>query len=222
MFVFRKAVTLLAVSSAAGQGPIGNYAPATELPRTRVIDTYAIYSQLLPGDHIEWGNVARTQWLVEQTTASLPLGISCEKGGSLNPHQAIQAPAGRSAELAELLMDYDAHCHTSFVLKANHFHLPLPVRILDEQEQARFEVNLSGYRPPSSDMMRAPPEPDEFRGAAGLHSFSAVYFNRSHRVAMTMISMYCGSLCGNRTWVVLEKTRDGWRSLRWPTAHVIS
>lgn len=66
-----------------------------------------------------------------------------------------------------------------------------------------------GYMPPQNNIMQVPPTPDEFKSAAGMHSFTVVYFNRSHTVAMTEIGMYCGGLCGN--WVVLARTNGQWQ-----------
>jgi hypothetical protein len=70
--------------------------------------------------------------------------------------------------------------------------------------------------------MQAPPTPDDFKGAAGLHSFSAVYFNRKHTLAATFFGMGCGSLCGNWTWVVLEKTPEGWKRVPWVHSFMVS
>ena len=48
-----------------------------------------------------------------------------------------------------------------------------------------------------------------------MHSFTTVYFNRAHTLAMTEIGMYCGGLCGNWRWVVLERTNGQWHILPW-------
>jgi hypothetical protein len=48
-----------------------------------------------------------------------------------------------------------------------------------------------------------------------MHSFTAVYFNRAHTLAMTEIGMYCGGLCGNWRWVVLERANGEWHILPW-------
>lgn len=74
---------------------------------------------------------------------------------------------------------------------------------------------VSGYMPPQNNIMQAPPTPDEFKGAAGMHSFTLVYFNSAHTLAMTEIGMYCGGLCGNWRWVVLDHTNGQWHILPW-------
>lgn len=192
------------------------------MPQDRVTDSYDIYSQLLPGDQIEWGNVPRSQWLVESSTTAVPLNSSCATGGMMNPHDAIQPPGDRQAEFAEVLADFDAHCHERYLLDASKLRMEIPVRLLDEQGRARYIRGVSHYTPPQSDIMRAPRTPDEFKGAAGLHSFTAVYFNGAHTLAMTQIGMYCGSLCGNWRWVVLERKGTKWQILHWVTMSAIS
>lgn len=189
------------------------------MPQDRIADSYTIYSQLLPGNQIEWGNAPRSQWLVENTTKAIPLDNPCASG---IPHQGISPPQERQAEFAELLADYDAHCHDRYQLDASKFRLRLPIRLLDEEARKHYVRGVSGFMPPSNNIMQAPPTSDEFKGAAGMHSFTAVYFNRAHTLAMTEIGMYCGSLCGNWKWVVLEKKDGEWQVLPWVTRSMIS
>jgi hypothetical protein len=93
---------------------------------------------------------------------------------------------------------------------------------MDEAAQRRFWQGVNGIMPPKNNIMQAPPTPNEFKGAAGLHSFSAVYFNHNHTLAATYFGMGCGSLCGNWTWVVMEKTPKGWQQLPWVTVRSFS
>jgi hypothetical protein len=181
----------------------------------RVADSYVIYSQLLAGNQIEWGNAPRSLWLVEDTTTAEPPDSSCASDGMMNPHEAIQAPPARQAEFAEVLADFDAHCHDRYQLETSKLRVQLPVRSLDEEARKRYVNRVSGFRPPQNNIMQAPPTPDEFKGAAGMHSFTAVYFNRAHSLALTKIGMYCGGLCGNWSWVVLERTKGQWQILPW-------
>ena len=185
------------------------------MPQDRVADSYEIYSQLLPGNQIEWGNAPRSFWLVEDTTKAEPPDSPCVSGGIMNPHKAIQAPQARQAEFAEVLADFDAHCHDRFQLAASKLRVELPVRLLDEEARKRYVSGVSGYMPPQNNIMQAPPTPDEFKGAAGMHSFTWVYFNSAHTLAMTEIGMYCGGLCGNWRWVVLDHTNGQWHILPW-------
>ena len=185
------------------------------MPPDLAADSYEIYSQLLPNNQVEWSNEPRTQWLVEDTTKAAPPDSPCATGGMMNPHTAIQAPQARQTEFDEVLADFDARCHDRYQLDAAKLRVGLPVRLLDEEARQRFERGVSGYMPPKNNIMQAPPTPDEFKGAAGMHSFTAVYFNRAHALAMTEIGMYCGGLCGNWRWVVLERINGHWQILPW-------
>ncbi|WP_124846740.1 hypothetical protein [Acidipila sp. EB88] len=87
--------------------------------------------------------------------------------------------------------------------------------LLDEKGQERYTKRVSGFVPARDNVMQAPPTPQEFDGAAGMHSFTAVYFNKAHTLAMTQIGLYCGGLCGNWTWVVLARKNGLWQTLPW-------
>jgi hypothetical protein len=141
------------------------------MPQDRVADSYVINSQLLPGDEIEWGKVQRSFWLMEDTTRAEPPDSPCATGGMMNPHKAIHAPEPRQTDFGEALADFDAHCHDRYLIDASQFHAKLPVRLLDEEARKRYVSHVAGYMPPQNNIMQAPPTPDEFKGAAGMHSF---------------------------------------------------
>lgn len=185
------------------------------MPQDRLADSYEIYSQLLAGNQIEWGSAPRSFWLIEDTTKAEPLNSPCATGGMMNPHIAIQAPQERHLEFAEVLADFDAHCHDRYQLDASKFRVELPIRLMDEEARRLYVRHVSGYMPPPNNIMQAPPTPDEFKGAAGMHSFTTVFFNGTHSLAMTEIGMYCGGLCGNWRWVVLERRNRQWHILPW-------
>ena len=214
--------TLTAAACAAQQTKAPQYEAPRIMPQDRSTDSYTIYSDLLPGREIEWGNVPRTFWLLETATKAEPLESSCPTGGTMNPHKAIRAPEKDQTSFAEMLSDFDKSCHERYQLDAAKFHLKLPIRLLDDEGQKRYAGHVSGYMPPSDNIMQAPPTPEEFEGAAGLHSFTAVYFNDAHTMAMTEIGMYCGGLCGNWRWVVLERRNGRWTILPWTVMTMMS
>jgi hypothetical protein len=198
------------------------YAPAMDMPLELVADSYAVYQTVLPSNAIEWSDVHRTQWLLQDTTTAKPLSASCDASEMSDLPRAVEAPPERQAEWAEVLQDFAARCHDRYRLDDGHLKSNPPIRLLDEAAQGRYWKGVGGIMPPKNDIMRAPATPDEFKGAAGLHSFSAVYFNRKHTLAATYFGMGCGSLCGNWSWVVLEKTPDGWKPLPWVHVFAIS
>jgi len=215
-------VLVLSFAFALHAQEIEKLATPAEMPIDRVSDSYAIYQIVLPSDAIEWSDVPRVQWLLEDTTTAVPLGASCLQGGFMNPHQSLEAPDEAQADLAEVLKDFDAHCHERYRFRGDLLATKIPVHMMDEAAQHRYWAGVNGAVRNAKSIMEAPPTPDEFKGAAGLHSFSAVYFNRKHSVAIVSFGMGCGSLCGNWTWVALEKTPAGWRRLPWGGSSVMS
>lgn len=198
------------------------YLKSTALPTALSADSYVIYSQLLPGRQIEWSDVPRSFWLLEGTTTAMPVESPCATGGGMNPHVAIKPPDSQKASFDEVLADYDRRCHERYQLDASQMRVKLPIHLLDENAQQRYAAKVSGFMPPTNNIMQAPPTPEEFKGAAGMHSFTAVYFNQAHTLAMTQFGMYCGSLCGNWKWVVLERTSEGWKELPWVRMFTVS
>jgi hypothetical protein len=195
-------------------GATPRFAKPVPMPGDRARDAYAIYSELLKSGPIEWRNASRKQWLVEDTTNAIPLDVACHPASKIisaemNPHDAVEAPKDRQTEWNEVLTDYDQHCHDVIQLDLQSFRTELPVRLLSAEDQQRFMKDPR--RPPA-----------EFADAAGLHRFTEVFFNRNHTLALVEQGMWCGSLCGNWSWVVLERKERQWQMLPWVHAFTIS
>ncbi|MDR3793175.1 MAG: hypothetical protein P4L03_07330 [Terracidiphilus sp.] len=191
---------------------IEHYALPLSMPADRAEDSYAIYSKLLKSGPIEWRSVKRSQWLVEDTTTAESLTFPCQPlAGShqMNPHTAVQAPFDRQEEWLQLLADYDQHCHDVIQLEQSSFRTELPVRLLNAADQQKFRETLQN--PPAI-----------FADAAGLHQFSEVYFNPGHTLALVQQGMWCGYLCGNWTWVVLERKNNHWKILPWTRGSIVA
>jgi hypothetical protein len=200
-------------------GETANFAQPSPMPADRAKDSYAIYSQLLKSGPIEWRNVGRKQWLIEDTTKAMPLDVSCgpvadhpgmnRHTGGMEPDTAVQAPADRQSEWNDVLADYDRHCHDVIQLDRQNFQTDLPVHLLNADDKRNFMKNP-----------RQPPA--EFAGGAGLHRFTEVYFNANHTLALVEQGMWCGGLCGNSTWVVLERKQEEWKMLPWVHTFMVS
>ena len=193
---------LAAQSSAAPR-----YAQPIPVPADRAQDSYQIYSQLLKSGPIEWRDADRKQWLIEATTNAVPLDADCAQNTSLSPRGAVQPPQNRQAEWNELLADFDRHCHDVIELDRDLFKTELPVRLLTAADKRRFDPQ----KPPA-----------EFADGAGLHQFTQVFFNASHTLAAVKQGMWCGSLCGNWQWVVLERRQNQWVILPWVVTFEVS
>ncbi|MGA7245938.1 MAG: hypothetical protein WBX19_22330 [Terracidiphilus sp.] len=171
------------------------------MPSDRAEDSYAIYSQLLKRGPIEWRDVERQQWLIEDTTNAVRLDVDCgAENTEMSPRGAVKAPEDRQAEWNEVLADYDQHCHDVIELDRDSFRTELPVRLLNAEDRRRFNPQR-----PSA----------EFANGAGLHQFTQIFFNASHTLAAVREGMWCGPRCGNWMWVVLERRQGRWEMLPW-------
>jgi hypothetical protein len=195
----------LAAQLSAQLGGTPRFAPPMPMPGDRAEDSYAIYSQLLKSGPVEWRDAPRRQWLIEDTTNAIPLDVACHpKADSIgmNPHDAVKAPDDRQTGWNEVLADYDRHCHDVIQLDLESFRIELPVRLLNAEDKRSFTKDPG--TPPA-----------EFAGGAGLHRFTQVFFNANHTLALVEQGMWCGSLCGNWAWVVLERREGRWQALPW-------
>jgi hypothetical protein len=204
----------LAAQLPAQPGATPRFAQPMPMPEDRAQDSYAIYSQLLKSGPIEWRNVSRKQWLIEATTNAIPLEVACHPASGINsvemnPHNAVEAPKDRQTEWNEVLTDYDRHCHDVIQLDLESFRTELPVRLLNGEDKQGFMKDPE--RPPA-----------EFADGAGLHRFTEVFFNANHTLALVEQGMWCGSLCGNWTWVVLERRDGRWQMLPWVSMSAVS
>jgi hypothetical protein len=212
MRTFALLLTCLGLAAQLPGQPGGTprFAPPMPMPGNRAEDSYAIYSQLLKSGPIEGRNTSRRQWLIEDTTNAIPLDVACHPASKvigMNPHDAVKAPEDRQIEWNEVLADYDQHCHDVIQLDLESFRTELPVRLLNAEDKQNFmrEQNF----------MRDPVRPAEFADGAGLHRFTEVFFNANHTLALVEQGMWCGSLCGNWSWVVLERREGRWEMLPW-------
>lgn len=193
-------------------------APAAQLPAGEEQDTYAIYSLLL---NSEQGQPARS-WMFDPVTTALAADEPCvpadppPPGAILegNPHLDIHPPEDQQRRFGEMLDDFDQHCHDSFRLRAGLFRTRRPVRVLTERQAVDFGQDIASGDPKLLER--------RWPGASGLRSFSRVYFNSDHTVAMVHESTYCGLLCGTWEWQVLERTPEGWRILHWKHSVTVS
>ena len=178
------------------------------MPDERADDSYRIYSLLMPGREFT-GVEGMKQWLIERTTVDVRKMVQ-------SPREAIDhgavIPEDRRQELNEVLDDFDQHSNERVQLTEGKWSLPVPHRLLTEQETKLFNSGSCSL----FTLQNGPPEDcGKFAGAPGLNSFSEVYFSGHHSIAMVYTQQTCGGNCGTGYWVVLE-LRDGqWKQLPW-------
>jgi hypothetical protein len=197
------------------------------MPEDRASDSYTLYEELIPVGESGAPGWPHDLWLVADTTRSMvaadqpcwqaptdgkPRGFT----GTMNPHEAVHPTEDRAQDFAEILEDFDRHCHDRVQLDAASWHLPVPVHILNEAEQkeffsTRFRARPKDGQPSENDARIAA----KYKGAPGLFSFSEVFFNTHHTVALVYADLWCGGLCGNRFWSAFSLVNGEWKRLYW-------
>jgi hypothetical protein len=199
--------------------------PATPMPQDRADASYQIYTMLMPVGELRNPGMPRDLWLLSDTTISLvPPDQSCmpsDVNGSddgMNPHFAVHPPVERVQDFNEMLEDFDKECHQRVLLTPERFPTTMPLRLLtlDEQEEfisTRWDQNAGEY----GDQIAA-----RYKGAPGLSTFSQVYFNSHHTMAMVFATDWCGGLCVQSYWEVLDIKDGAWERLFWKNDFVMS
>lgn len=195
--------------------------PAIPMPSDRVKDSYAIYSSLLPLGETASPNWPHEVFLVRATTVTLiaedepcepKTSSSNSFGFHLNPHVAVRPPDSNAKDYQEILRDFDAHCHERIVLSPAGWRTSAPVRLLTPAEQEEYTKTRESSQEHNP----------KFKGAGTLNSFSQVYFNANHTVALVYATHVCGGLCGQGFWIALALRDGAWHTLRWSSMLWIS
>lgn len=193
--------------------------PPVPMPQDRSADSYRIYSVLLPVGELGEPGWPRDLWLLSDTTiAVVPLDQPCFSqdvdGVNMNPHAAIEVPPDHQQDFQEMLEDFDTRCHERVQLTPESFNLVVPLKLLTQPEQDEFiRTRFDPGGGPQADLLTA-----KYKGAPGLSRFSEVYFNAHHTLAMVYGSGWCGGLCSQSYWSVLELRDGAWHRLPWRTA----
>lgn len=192
--------------------------PAILMPADRLADSYRIYSSLLPLGETAGPNWPHDLLLIQDTTITVvPQNLPCNDSLSseMNPHQAVHPSDGSRQDFAEILADFDRHCHDRLILDRSAFRVSTPVRLLNVQEQKEFQSTREARNPNTAAARK-------YEGAAALYAFSEVYFNAHHTVALVYATHWCGGLCGQGFWIALALKNGQWIPLPWIASHWIS
>jgi hypothetical protein len=201
----------VAVSPIALLGQISVFTPSIPMSPDRVADSYAIYSSLIPVGETAGKNWPHDLWLVADATIGMSPDTPCKPTAPslapMNPHFAVVPPENDKQDYAEILADFDAHCHERIALAANGWTTTAPVRLLSPAEQEEFRAARFASPEPESAVAA------KYKGAPALYSFSQVYFNTGHTVALVEASLWCGSQCAQSFWVALGKENWQWKPM---------
>ena len=178
----------------------GDAWPRTYMSPARSSDAYAIYSLLLPAEFPGTELAHSPLWLVAGTTVVGHEEVS-------DPYKGLTVPLAQQKAFAAVLQDYEQHKHT-YVRLEKKFLVGTPYLLLDRADREEFKKAWQASRNAQTDLL-----PARYKGAMGLISFSYVYFNFEHTLAMVYLSHWCGANCGGARWIALQKNDGGWREL---------
>ncbi len=198
------------------------------MPAERIADSFQIYSSLIPVGETAGPGWPHDLWLVADATVD-PVGPNepCDPSAetanakvrhatrSTNPHLAIRFPDDYLLDGREVLADFDAHCHERWKLDAGAWAFKEPLHLLSPKEQAEFESTRFGT-PPEKEIA------EKYRGAPALYTFSGVYFNHTHTLAIVYAMHWCGGLCGEGFWVAFTNDGTRWVKQNWTVMQWIS
>jgi hypothetical protein len=172
------------------------YAEVAPIPTDRRADAYAVYSAVLTRPSLNHPDTG-SRYLIAGTT-----GIAQEG----HPDACFDLPRAYASSVREILADAARFRDRAFRLE-RAFSIPKRYELLTPAEAASF-----------MDPRRNPPDralQERFAGATDLITLGNVYFNSSRTVAAVKMFAWCGRLCGQGTWRVLQKENGEWKDRDW-------
>jgi hypothetical protein len=214
----------LAPAASIGQGRTAASNPPTiAMPADRAADSYTIYSSLIPLGETAGKDWPHEYWLVQDATvgvvpADQPCHVEPSKQNQfdMNPHIGVHPTKDREQDFAEILEDFDAHCHDRVALSPTAWQTTAPVRLLTPAEQDEYRATRGTTAGANSEAAK------KYKGAPALYGFSEVYFNLHRTVALVYATHWCGGLCGQGFWIAFALEDGQWKRLKWDATTWIS
>lgn len=157
------------------------------MPADRADDSYAIYSQLMPGDSFSrMAPELNEHWAIAEITVN-----ENDRNPAIAPQTQLKPPPENPRGFEEAVADYEANKSVRIQLTKPPFHLDHDFSLLSPDQVASMRTA-------------------RWPGYPGITFFSAVYFDAKHRAALVYMNDWCAHLCAAGTWVYLEKQGDDW------------
>ncbi len=180
----------------APTGPEGSI----PMPADRADDSYAIYSQLMPGESFaRMAPELNAHWAIAEITVS-----ETDRNPAVAPQAQLKPPSDNPRAFNEAVQDYEANKTVRIQLTRPPFHLDHDVSLLSPQQVAALRA-AKGAAQVTSEAQ------SQWAGYPGITFFSAVYFDAKHRAALVYMNDWCAHLCSAGTWVYLEKQGGHWQ-----------
>jgi hypothetical protein len=179
----------------APTGPEG----AVAMPPDRADDSYAIYSQLMPGDAFaRMAPELNAHWAIAEITVN-----NGDRNPAIAPQTQLKPPPENPRGFEEAVEDYEANKDFRIQLTKRPFQLNHDFSLLAPPQVAALRAAKSA--PQLTSQAQA-----QWAGYPGITFFSEVYFDARHRAALVYMNDWCARLCAAGTWVYLEKQGDQW------------
>lgn len=179
----------------AATGPEG----AVPMPDDRADDSYAIYSQLMPGDSFaRMAPEMNAHWAIAEITVN-----ENDRNPAIAPQTQLKPPPENPRGFEEAVQDYEAHKGLRIQLTKPPFHVDHDFSLLSPQQVDALRAAKSGPQVSSQAQAR-------WAGYPGITFFSEVYFDSRHRAALVYMNNWCAHLCASGTWIYLEKHGGNW------------
>ncbi|MGA8529697.1 MAG: hypothetical protein WB622_08285 [Acidobacteriaceae bacterium] len=170
---------------------------AVPMPPDRADDSYAIYSQLMPGDAFaRMAPELNAHWAIAEITVN-----EDDRNPAVAPQTQLKPPPENPRGFQEAVQDYEANKQFRIQLTKPPFHIDHDFSLLSPQQVAALRAARSGSQASSQ---------AQWAGYPGITFFSEVYFDTKHRAALVYMNDWCAQLCASGTWVYLEKHTGQW------------
>ena len=174
-----------------------------DMPTSRIDDTYTVYNAALR--HAIWDHTDTSHYFVADHTA--------QTYGVDDPEKCIKAPEAYKQQMDEAAADFVSQKKKSYRL-AYLFDVPgKEVRLVNSDEEKQIVDHL----------FRGKPIDDPKLTEAGdIVRLSPVGFSHDGKLAIMVVSNYCGGLCGGEKWRVFARAETTWKEQQWGSCFIIS
>ncbi len=169
-------------------------------------DIYSIYSLMMTNPTTSHGPSTDDVYLIAEMTR-----------GAVPAEPCVRVPTPYEAGYQEILDEYHRRKDEPVKLE-RALNIAKPYELLNADDVSEYVAIHSGY-------LRIPdPNPKELlRKSTDLFYLGDVYFDKSHKLALTAISTYCGGLCGQMLWKMFEKSSTGqWEGRPWVACSAVA
>jgi hypothetical protein len=168
-----------------GEKPETSNTGIPPIPQSRLADSYAIYSLLLPGARFDTISPSQIRhWSLADTTVNIN-----DMNPAIPPDGQLKAPPDNEKGFDEALQDFQTRRYERFQLDSTDFH-PSQPSLIGSQQIAELRRTASGN--------------------TGVAFFSAVYFDTKQAAALVYVNNWCANLCAVGQWVYFEKQNGQW------------